>query len=94
MEKGSLLDQKEMLTQKEVADYFRVKEGTIINWRKKGLFSYWQAPGSGKVLYFSEEIRAFRDKNTVLNKGGDKPRVKIKREKPCLSATEKKEWRI
>ena len=85
----------ELWTQKEVADYFRSVEGTIIKWRKDGLLPYWQPPGSTKILYLRDGIINFRDNNTVsLNKGGDKPKAEIKRVKPCLSATEKKEWRI
>jgi len=45
------------------------------------------------VLYFSNEIQAFRDKNTILKKGGDKPKAESKKVKPCISSTDK-EWRI
>ena len=49
--------EKELWTQQEVADYFRVVPGTVKNWRDQGLLSYWQAPGSTRVLYFSEELK-------------------------------------
>ena len=95
MEKEKDLWKNELWTQKETADYFRVTQATIINWRKNGLLPYWQAPGSTRVLYHRDGIINFRDANTVLNKErGDKPKAEIKRVKPCLSATAKKEWRI
>jgi hypothetical protein len=77
--------EKELWTQKEVAEYFRVVQGTIKNWREQGLLSYWQTPGSTKVLYYRDQIKAFRDQNTTLKKGGGKPKAKVKREKPSVS---------
>ena len=90
---GNELWEKELWTQKEVANYFRVVQGTVINWRNQGLLSYWQAPGSAKILYFRDEIKDFRNQNTTLKKGGGKPKAIIKREKPRISSTSK-EWRI
>jgi hypothetical protein len=84
---------RELWTQSEVADYFRVVSGTVKNWREQGLLRYWQAPGSSKVLFYRDEIRAFRDKHTISKKGDDKPRAEIKRVKPSVSS-EKKAWRI
>jgi hypothetical protein len=84
---------KELWTQSEVAAYFRVVSGTVKNWRGQGLLSYWQAPGSSKVLYYRDEIRNFRDKNTVSKKGGDKPTTEFKKVKPSVSPV-KKDWRI
>ena len=89
------LFKNELLTQKEVANYFRVVPATIKNWRDQGLISCWQAPGSTRVLYYSDEIRDFRDKNTISKKGGDtktKTKTKELKGKPVVSA--KKEWRI
>ena len=86
--------EKELWTQQEVADYFRVVPSTVKNWRDRGLIKFWQAPGSTRVLYFSDEIKDFRDKNT-FNKGGVQNNKKaIKREKPVVSANPDKEWRI
>ena len=85
--------EKELWTQKEVANYFRVVQGTIKNWRDQGLQSYWQAPGSTKVLYYRDEIKDFRNHNTTFKKGGGKPKTEVKREKPRISST-RKEWRI
>ncbi len=87
------LFENELLTQKEVAEYFRVVPGTVKNWRDQRLLSFWQAPGSTRVLYYSDEIRDFRDKNTISKKGGDtKTKTKELKGKPVVSA--KKEWRI
>jgi len=81
--------QKELWTQKEVAGYFRVVPGTVINWRKQGLLSYWQAPGSSKILYYRDEIEEFRNQNKTLKKGGDANENKIvvrkRKGKPSVS---------
>jgi hypothetical protein len=83
------INKQQFLTQKEVAEYFRVSQGTIINWRNKGLLSYWQAPGSSKILYYRDEIGEFRDQNTTLKKGGgaceNKIVVRKRKEKPGVS---------
>jgi len=60
--------ENELWTQTEVADYFRVVPGTVKNWREQGLLSFWQAPGSTKVLYFRDELREFQGKNTILTR--------------------------
>jgi hypothetical protein len=62
--------EKELWTQKEVANYFRVVQGTVKNWRDQGFLSFWQAPGSTKILYYRDEIKNFRNQNTTLKKGG------------------------
>lgn len=84
---------KELWTQTEVAEYFRVVPGTVKNWREQGLLSYWQAPGSSRVLFARDEIREFREKYTTPKKGGDKPKAEIKRVKPSVSSKQR-EWRI
>ncbi len=88
--------EKELWTQQEVSNYFRVVPGTVKNWREQGYLSYWQAPGSTRVLYFSDEIKDFRDRNTIPKKGGDKTSnlAKIKRKQPDISPTPNKQWRI
>ncbi len=89
------LCEKELWTQQEVANYFRVVPGTIKNWREQGFLSFWQAPGSTRVLYYRDEIKDFRDKNTVSKKkGGGKPKTEIKRKRPDISSTTDKKWRI
>ena len=93
MKRKDDLWEKELWTQNEVAKFFRVVPGTVKNWREQGLLSYWQAPGSSKVLFFRDEIREFKNKHTISKKGDDKPRAEIKKVKPSVSS-EKKEWRI
>ena len=89
------LFKNELLTQKEVANYFRVVPATIKNWRDQGLISCWQAPGSTRVLYYSNEIRDFRDKNTISKKGGGNQEVAKRNTgiKPDVPSTMKK-WRV
>jgi len=86
---GKEIWEKELWTQKEVANYFRVMQGTVINWRNQGLLSYWQAPGSTKILYFRDEIKELRNQNTTLQKGGGASETKIvvrkRKEKPSVS---------
>jgi len=88
--------EKELWTQHEVADYFRVVPGTVKNWREQGYLSYWQAPGSTRVLYFSDEIKDFKDRNTNPKKGGDRYNqiTGITRVKPVVSAKKDDDWRI
>jgi hypothetical protein len=93
MERKENLWNKELWKQKEVAEYFRVVSGTVKNWREKGLLRYWQAPGSSKVLYYSDDVRKFRDKYTLLKKGGGKKKTEIKVVKPSVSSS-RKDWRI
>ncbi|MFA5903593.1 MAG: DNA-binding protein [Desulfobacula sp.] len=89
------LKEKELWTQQEVADHFRVVPSTVKNWRERGLIKFWQAPGSSRVLYFGDEIKDFTDKNTIHEKGGNhtENRTIAKREKPVVSTNPKKEWR-
>lgn len=92
---GKDIWKKELWTQREVASYFRVVQGTVKNWRDRGLLSYWQAPGSTRVLYYRDEVRDFRDNYTKAKKGGgnqpDKPIVK---RKPVVSSKTDEDWRI
>ncbi len=80
---------QQFLTQKEVAEYFRVSQGTIINWRNQGLLSFWRVLGRKTVLYFRDEIKDFRNQNTTLKKGGGASENKIvvrkRKEKPSVS---------
>ncbi len=86
---------QQFLTQKEVAEHFRVVPGTVKNWREQGFLSFWQAPGSTRVLYYRDEIKDFIEKNTISKKkGGDKPKAEIKRKRPDISSTTDKKWRI
>jgi hypothetical protein len=85
--------QVKFLTQKEVADRFRVSSGTIINWREKGQLKYFRCPGSSRVLYPIVDIDEFEQKFTKAKKEVIRP-TKIKREKPEISAKPEKEWKI
>ena len=87
MERKENLWDKEFWTQNEVAGYFRVVPGTVKNWRDQGLLSFWQAPGSTKILYYRDEIEEFRDQNSTLKKGGGRSENKsiIRKEKPSVS---------
>ena len=78
---------QQFLTQQEVAEYFRVSQGTIINWRNQGLLSYWRVPVGKTVLYFRDEIKDFKTQNTTLKKGGgnNENRVVVRKEKPSVS---------
>jgi len=95
MENAYDLETKYM-TQQEVADLFRVRPGTIKNWRDAGLLEYLQPPGSTRVLYPRESVEEFERQHT-------KKRAKvipfrrpaeIKRIKPEVSTKPKKVWRI
>jgi hypothetical protein len=88
--------EQELWTQKEVANYFRVVQGTVKNWRDQGLLSYWQAPGSTRVLYLSVEVRNFHNKHLKLRGEGDKPKQLkgVKKGKPVVSTKTDKDWRI
>jgi len=85
---------KELWSQQEVAEHFRVVPGTVKNWREQGLLSFWQAPGSTRVLYLSDEVRDFRDKNLKPRGEGAKPRQTngIKKEWPVISSNRK--WEV
>jgi len=86
-------NEKQYFTQKELANRWQCAQGTIINYRNKGIISFFQLPASTKVLYPVEEIFEI-EKNNTSKKGGDKPEVEVKRVKPCASSSKKKEWRM
>lgn len=90
-----MTDKKEFWTQQEVADYFRVVPSTVKNWRDRGLIKYWQAPGSTRVLYFAEEVKDFRDKNTFNEKGEiPKQNDTALKKVPFISPKNEDDWRI
>ena len=88
------VSKQEFLTQKEVAELFRVSTNTVGNWTKRGLLSVWQAPGSTRVLYLSDEVREFCDKNLKPRGEGTKPKQidGIKKERPVISSNRK--WKV
>lgn len=82
-------------TQAEVAERFRKSEGTIINWRKQGMFSFFRPPGSRSVLYLKSEIEDLEKQHTTIRKGGDaKRKPKPTRKKPDVSTTSSKKWEV
>jgi hypothetical protein len=87
---------QQFLTQKEVAELFRVSTNTVRSWGKRGFFSRWQAPGSTRVLFLSVEVRDFRDKNLKPRGEGAKPKKidRIKKGKPVVSTKSDEDWRI
>ena len=60
--------EKKYMTQQEVADYFRVVPATIKNWREKGFLTFWQAPGSTRVLYLRKSVEDFERHHTKMAK--------------------------
>jgi hypothetical protein len=88
------LDQK-YLTQEEVALLFRVSPSTVKNWRDAGLLTYFQPPGSTRVLYPREAVEEFERQHTRKAKILKFKRpTEIKREKPVVSANKDENWRI
>jgi len=81
------------LTQKEVADRFRVTQSTVKNWRVRGLLVYFQAPGSRRVLYPVIAVEEFEQQSIRQKKGVVRP-TEIKRERPRIPAKQQKEWRV
>ena len=88
------LKKQKYMTQKEMAKHFRKTEGTIINWRRKGFFTYFRPPDSKSVLYLSDSVEDFERGYTIISKrkGVDNRPKPVKREKPVVST--KKVWRI
>jgi excisionase family DNA binding protein len=87
--------EKKYLTQKEVADRFRVTPSTIKNWRDEGKLEYFQVPGSTRVLYPRESIEGFENQHTKKAKVVEFKRpAEIQRIKPGVSSKLQKEWRI
>jgi predicted site-specific integrase-resolvase len=89
--------EKKYLTQQEVSDLFRVRPGTIKNWRDAGYLDYLQVPGSSRVLYPVETVHQFERQHTkrtnvIEFKKSDK--VKKKDGHGLSSNRIKKQWRI
>ena len=88
---------KKYLTQQEVAELFRVKPGTIKNWRDAGYLDYLQVPGSSRVLYPIETINNFEQKHIKKAKVIEfkRPEEVEKIDGQGLSSNRiKKQWRI
>ncbi len=87
--------EKKYMTQKEVAERFRVSPSTIKNWRDQGRLDYFQPDWSSRVLYPVETIEELERQHTkkVKEIKFKKP-AEIKRIKPEVSSKSKKEWRV
>jgi hypothetical protein len=86
-------NEQRYFTQKQLAQRWHCTEGSIINYRNKGIIPCFQLPESTKVLYPVEDIIEI-EKNNTTRKGGDKPVAEVKRVKPCVSSSTFKEWRM
>ena len=92
---ADFINQREYLTQGEVAERFRICAGTVKNWRERGCFPYLKPTGSTRVLYPIEGIDDFEKQLRKQAKGVVKRPKKpgIKRKKPVIPNTQKK-WEI
>jgi len=92
MERKENLWENELWTQNEVAKHLGVSDNTIKNWRNRGLFSFFRAPGSSRVMYYRMEIEEFQETFTKWRKEAKKGQERVIRVKPRLSSDE--DWRI
>jgi len=81
------------LTQREVADRFRVTQSTVKNWREKGLLAYLRVSGSTRVLYPASAVEELERTSLHQEREVIKPR-EVKRERPEISPRQQKVWRI
>jgi transcriptional regulator with XRE-family HTH domain len=86
-------EERSYLTQAEVASRFRVSQSTVINWRKKRLLDYFQAPGSTKVLYPAVALNDFENRSIHKVEGVVRQK-KIAKKSPEISTITTREWRI
>jgi DNA-binding transcriptional MerR regulator len=87
------IQESNFLTQKEVADRFRITQSTVKNWREKGLLRYLRVPGSTRVIYPIDTIEELEQQSLHQEKEVVKPK-EVKRERPGISPRREKEWRI
>ena len=84
-------------TQKELARRWRVTESTIKSIRDNGGIAYFFPPNSSRVLYPVNEVVRVERELLVSNKKEvrkRKERPVTKREKPVISESSSREWRI
>ncbi|MBC2734074.1 MAG: helix-turn-helix domain-containing protein [Desulfobacteraceae bacterium] len=60
-------------TQREVAEMFRVSQGTVIKWRELGYLEYFRPPGSNRVTYSVDGVERFRKNFTYRKEVMQKP---------------------
>ena len=83
------------MTQEEVAKYFGVSVGTVINWRKSGKLDFFRPSGSTRVMYPRESVLEFEQRCIHRVEPPRRHRVVDKiRKRPGMSSNPKKEWRI
>jgi transposase-like protein len=83
------------LTQAEVAKRFRVTAGTVKAWRDAGHLTFFQAPGSARILYPLQGILEFEGRCIRQSKSSERKKsAEVKKGKPEVSPKSKKEWRI
>ncbi|HDM75097.1 MAG TPA: DNA-binding protein [Deltaproteobacteria bacterium] len=86
---------KKYMTQQEVADYFGVSVGTVINWRKAGELDFFRPPGSTRVMYPRESVLEFERRCIHRVEPPRRHRVIDEmRKRPGMSSKPRKEWRI
>jgi len=93
MEQTGCNEQKQYLTQAEVASRFRVTQSTVKNWRQKGLLKYFQAPGSTRVLYPIDIVAEFENQSLHQEKEVVRPQEN-KRKRPETSTRPEQVWRV
>jgi hypothetical protein len=77
-------------TQQEVAEMFRVSQGTVIKWRQLGYLEYLRPPGSSRVLYTVSSVERFQDQFTCREEV-NKPQIDAS---SCRRVAPAKDWRI
>ena len=86
---------KKYMTQQEVADYFGVSVGTVINWRRAGELDFFRPHGSTRVMYPMESVLEFERRCMHRVEPARRHRVIDEmRKRPGVSSKPKKEWRI
>lgn len=93
---AELIKDKKYLTQSELAQRWRITESSVKNWRERGYIPYLQFPGSTRIFYPIQGIKEAERQFTTPAKevGKQKELTEIRRKKPEISATPRKEWRI
>jgi len=82
---------KAYYTQREVAEIFRVSQGTVIKWRQLGFLEYFRPPGSTRILYPTEAVESFKKEFTYRREVVNTQRISGRNGR---RAALEKEWRI
>ena len=90
------IKQKKYLTQRELAERWRISPSCVKNWRVRGHIPYLQFPGSSRIFYPLQGILEVERQFTTLAKEvvpkGIK-RAEIERVEPVISS-EEEDWRV